>query len=148
MKDFHLTIVHGNGNLTGVAVKFGKPIRDLVTRETYREIGMLVDRIKEIGKELQTIGAVRENGFGPPKLSDKYAERSYYIQNDTLAAWKRTRAAGYSLEYHPYMLLKHKRPIDTAKINSRIKALYNEECDALIQLREFQINGIEFEFEF
>jgi hypothetical protein len=28
----------------------------------------------------------------------------------------------------------------------RIHALSNEECDALIQLREFQLNGWDFEF--
>jgi hypothetical protein len=145
MKDFHLSVKTSSGS-TGFSVKCVKPTQDLATRETYREIGMLVDRIKEIEKEVQSIGGVRENGCGPYKLSDKYIDKSYFLQDDFVPKYKRTRAAGHMLEYHPYVLLKCKRPVDSAKLIAQMKELYNEECDALIKLREFQINGVEFEF--
>ena len=55
-------------------------------------------------------------------------------------------ASGLSLDHHTYARLVGMRPVDTAVVNARIKALYDEECGILIQLRELQMSGVEFEF--
>lgn len=127
------------------SIKFVKPTHSSATRETYREIGKLIDRINEIDEELKTLGAVREYGHGVPKISsEKYLDKSFFT--NLIPNLKRARAAGQSLDHHAYVPLRWRNPVDAAKLQEQITALYNEECDALIRLREFQLNGWEFEF--
>ena len=59
---------------------------------------------------------------------------------------KRAREHGQSIDRHVYGALKGRKPVDMAKLQAKIKKLYDEECDCLITLREFQVNGVEFDF--
>ena len=71
-------------------------------------------------------------------------DKSWFAMN--MPEWKRLRASGQSLDHHAYAPLKTRKPVDMAKLQEQIKVLYDEECDELIQLREFQMNGVVFEF--
>ena len=125
------------------SVKFVKPEQDAGTRATFRKIGPLVERVKAIENELQVIGVSRESGM--PKPDDrKYLDKSWFATS--IAGMKRAREAGQSLDHHAYYPLKHRKPVDMAKLQAQIKKLYDEECDYLITLREFQVNGVEFDF--
>jgi hypothetical protein len=139
LRTCHLTF--GNG---GFPVTFAQPSHDFATRETLRKIGMLVDRLKEIEREMLSIGAVREGASWKP--SGKLIDKSFFLRNEGLPAFKRSRAAGLPLDYQAHALLLSKKPVDMPRLQERIHALSNEECDALIQLREFQLNGWDFEF--
>lgn len=128
----------GNGR----SVKFSKPAQSSATRATFRKIGPLVERVRAIGEELKTMGAVRDgDGYKPdPK---KYLDKSWFMTS--LAGMKRAREAGKSLDRNAYGPLERK-PVDTAKFQAQTKKLYDEECDCLIALREFQANGLDFDF--
>lgn len=127
-----------------IPVTFVKPAQNSATRETFRKIGGLVDRVKEIEKELKTLGAVRDHGYGRPMPSPTYLDKAYFVE--MLPQWKRARSAGQALDHNACGVLKCRRPVDTKSLQARLDALYNEECDALIQLREYQTIGIEFDF--
>jgi hypothetical protein len=134
-----------NGHIVdGFQATFTQPTQDFATRETLRKIGTLVDRLKEIESEMLSIGAVREGASWKP--SDKLIDKSFFSRNEGLPAFKRARAAGLPLDYQAHAHLLFKRPVDMPRLMERIHALSNEECDALIQLREFQLNGWDFEF--
>jgi hypothetical protein len=124
-------------------VKFMKPAQSSATRATFRKIGPLVERVRAIGEELKTMGAVRDgDGYKPdPK---KYLDKSWFMTS--LAGMKRAREAGKSLDRNAHVPLKLYKPVDTAKFQAQVKKLYDEECDCLIALREFQANGLDFDF--
>ena len=134
-----------NGRIIdGFHVTFTQPTQDFATRETLRKIGTLVDRLKEIEREMQSIGAVRDGASWKP--SNKFIDKTYFLRDECLPAFKRIRATGLPLDYQAHALLLLKKPVDMARLQERIQALSNEECDALIQLREFQLHGWDFEF--
>lgn len=120
------------------------PALNGATRATYRMIGGLVLRLREIEAELKKMGAVREYNSRPTP-GKNCLDRSYFAKG--VPEWKRARAAGIMLDHHAFAPLKHCKMVDTQKLQSRMDALYNEECDVLIRLREYQLDGIEFEFQ-
>ena len=108
----------------------------------FRKIGKLVERVRVIQGELKSMGAVWEgDGYKP---GPKYVDKSWFVTS--IAGMKRAREAGLSIDRHVYGALKGRKPVDMAKLEARIKTLYDEECDALIALREFQLSGVEFDF--
>ena len=108
------------------------------------EINALVKRIREIEAELHEMGAVRENGRPVPPRN--CLDKSWFrIQ---LPLWKRDRALGKDLDHHAFVPLKHYKMVDGASLQARLDALYREECDTLIRLREFQLEGVEVDFDF
>ncbi len=119
------------------------PKQPAVMRSTYREIGALVTRIQEIEKELKSIGALRE--YGRPVLPTTWVDRSWF--EEKIPQWKRARAEGKFLDHHAYTPLKAYRMVDRNALQSRIDALYNEECDIHIRLHEFQLAGVKFEYK-
>ena len=139
----NLSVTQGNFKV-GFEATFTQPTQDFATRETLRKIGTLADRLKEIERELLSIGAVRERASWKP--SDKLIDKSFFSRNEGLPAFKRARAAGLPLDYHAHAHLLFKKPVDMSGLMGRIITLSNEECDALIQLREFQLNGWDFDF--
>jgi hypothetical protein len=143
LQTFHFRSIDRVRNL-GFQATFAQPTQDFATRETLRKIGTLVDRLKEIENELLSIGAVRD-GFSW-KPYHKLIDKSFYMNDTGLPAWKRARAAGLPLDHNAQGILKTKKPVDMPRLQERINALSNEECDALIQLREFQLHGWDFDF--
>lgn len=132
----------GTANTT-VAVNVVKPTQTPTVRAKYRRIGTLVDRLREIRQELEAIGAVRDGGR--PRLSSSFIEKTWLAAPNNLPRWKRLRSQGESLDHNAYGALLCK-PVARGPIEARIKALYDEECDALIELRDFQLEGIDFNF--
>lgn len=128
----------------GFTAHFILPTQTSSTRDYYRSIGKLVTRLGEIDNELTKIGAVREYGTNP-KLGSGFVDKSIVL--DALVKMKAVLAIGYSLDHHMYALLASMRPVDTSAVNARLKTLYDEECNILIQLREFQLSGGDFEFK-
>ena len=134
-----LTLRYAN---VGRTVGFTQPAKNLETRATFRKIGALVKRVRAIEGELKAMGAVWEgDGYKP---GPKYVDKSWFVTS--IAGMKRAREAGLSIDRHVYGALKGRKPVDMAKLEARIKTLYDEECDALIALREFQLSGVEFDF--
>lgn len=124
-------------------VKFVKPEQDAGVRATFRKIGPLVERVKAIERELKLMAVVWEgDGYKPD--SKVYLDKSWFVTS--IAGMKRAREAGQSIDRHAYGPLKGRKPVDMAKMQAQIKKLYDEECDCLITLREFQVNGVEFDF--
>jgi hypothetical protein len=128
----------------GQTMFLSKPRKNPAKRAVYQTIGTLVARIEEINEELKNLGATRVDHVGKPTPANNYVDRSHYIEG--LAQWKRARQTGTMLDHHAYAVLKHYKIVDKQKLQSRMDALYNEECDTLIKLREFQLSGYEFDF--
>jgi hypothetical protein len=124
-------------------ITLSKPNQTAATRATYRKIGNLVTRIKEIEDELNKLGAVRECN-SRPNPPQHFVDRSAFVE--LLPKWKRAREAGTIFDHHTYAPLKHYKMVDRQSLQARMDTLYNEECDTLIQLREFQLGGVEFDF--
>jgi hypothetical protein len=140
--EFHLQFVCDGVRQTR-AVKFIKPAQTSTTRATFRKIGPLVERVRAIGEELKNMGAVQDgDGYKPDP--NKFIDKSWFVTS--LAGMKRAREAGQSIDRHAYGPLKGRKPVDTAKFQAQVKKLYDEECDCLITLREFQMNGMDFDF--
>jgi hypothetical protein len=109
----------------------------------FRKIGKLVERVRAIQEELKSMGAVWDgDGYKPDP--NKFLDKSWFATS--LAGMKRAREAGQSIDRHAYGALKHRKPLDVVTFQAQSKKLYDEECDCLIALREFQVNGLEFDF--
>lgn len=142
MKSMDMRIQSANG-VHGITVEFVRPIQPYETRKTFRVIGDLLFRLDAIGDAYKKIGAVRQ-GHGKPTLSSTFLDKSWFIAE--LERAKAIRASGGSLDHNMYGPLRSRRPVDSKAVEAQITVLYNEECDILIKLREFQLNGIDFEF--
>lgn len=128
---------------TGRYVKFSKPLQRSATRVMFRQIGALVGRVRVIREKYILMGVRLDTGL--PMVDDhKYWDKACSVK--MLAGMKRKRETGQSLDRNDYGPLKSLKPVDMAKLQAQIKTLYDEECDCLISLREFQSNGAEFEF--
>jgi hypothetical protein len=132
-----------NSVRVGHAIQFIQPVQIPEVRKIFRHIGYLVTRLDTVNQELKNIGAIR--GEGIPKLGPEFCDRQTY--RGYLERSRAQRTTGASLDHHSYAPLAGMRPVDTTALNASIKALYDEECDILIQLREFQLSGAEFEFK-
>jgi hypothetical protein len=134
------------GTRCGPSIAFIKPIHDSATRAAWREIATLSERIKAIEYELLAMGAVREFGSMPKPDPKKYIDKSWFVTN--LPEAKRLRASGASLDRNHYGVLKSLAPIDAVAVQARMTALYNEECDALLVLRQYQLSDKGYDFTF
>jgi len=141
-KSLNLTL-HSPNEAHHITVEFVRPIQPYETRKTFRTIGDLLVRLDAIVDEYKKFGAVRQ-GSGKPTLSNTLLDKSWFITE--LEKAKTIRASGGSLDHNMYGPLRGRRPVDSKAVEAQITALYDEECDILIKLREFQLNGIDFEF--
>jgi hypothetical protein len=143
LKAITLPLINANGH-SCATIQFTKPTRDAATRTLWRTIGEQIERIRAIDAELEKMGAVRECGV--PRLPDTVIDRTYFLDPKCMPEWKRVRAAGRSLDHQAFAVLRHRTPVDAAQLSVRIKGLYDEQCDLLIQLREHQLAGLRFCF--
>ena len=127
----------------GINVQFIQPTESQATHKTLRIIGNSIARLEEIDKELKKIGVVRDQG-GMPKPKAELCDKSRYLTIINEA--KATRAAGKSLD-HFHGVLASVKPFDLEAFQAVVKPLYDEECDILIQLREYQLGGLDFNFK-
>jgi hypothetical protein len=125
----------------GIDVKFISPVTPQPMHATLRRVGGLIKRLNDIDLELKQIGATRGDGM-VPTLSKKFVDKADFVS--ALEKAKKARASGFSLDHHASAPLMFKKPVDTALLNAKIKKLFNEECDIVIELREHQLNGLDF----
>ena len=141
----HLDIrVKDSSGTPGFSARFVPVTQDDETRKTFNVIGGLIERRKEIVKELNAIGVDRCGTGGLPSLHSKYIDKTYFRQ--MMAEWESVRAAGDPLNYHAWAVLSGKTPVDVEKLTKWVLTLHDEECDVLIQLRKYQDAGFGFEF--
>lgn len=133
-----------NSRINYVNVEFIQPTQSSATHKTFRTIGNSLARLGEIDKELNKIGAVRRQG-GMPELKACFFDKVWYLAK--IQECKAIRATGKSLDLNVHGPLASVKPVDSEALKLLIKTLYDEECDILIQLREFQLNGIDFDFK-
>jgi hypothetical protein len=136
--------VKGESCSFGVQVQFIQPTYSLAMHKTFRIIGNSLCRLEEIDRELKKIGAVRRQG-GVPEMGPELVDKTCYLAK--LQECKRLRVAGVSLDLHSHVLLVGRKPVDSEAFRQLIKQLCDEECDILIQLREYQLNGVDFNFK-
>ena len=110
-----------------------------VVESSSQDIAKLLRRIDEIENELSTLGAVYKDGRY--QLDDqKFLDKSWF--EASIAQMKNVRAAGLSLGHHMFVPLRHRKPVDLEMLHARIKTLYDEECDCLIALCEYELAGV------
>jgi hypothetical protein len=126
-------------------IEFILPVDSQSRHTILRRVGGLIKRLNDIDLELKQIGATREGGSVVPTLSSKFVDKASYASY--LEKSKKARAAGFSLDHHSFAPLIMSKPVDTALLNAQIKKLYCEECDIIIELREHQLNGLDFDFK-
>ena len=148
LKDLIIYVkIDSSSSTTSYPIQFIQPTQTSATHSTLRCIGTLIARLGEIEKEFKKIGAERLMG-GIPTLKREFMDKAVYMAK--LSEYKAARSAGASLDHNAYGLLVSRKPVDTAALQVLIQPLYNEECDILIQLREYQISsccGVDFEFD-
>lgn len=127
-----------------ISVEFVLPVHSQPMHATLRRVGGLIKRLHDIDLELKQIGATRESGV-VPTLSPKFVDKALFVS--ILEKSKKARVAGFSLDHHSFAPLISMKPVDTALLNAQIKKLYGEECDIIIELREHQLNGLDFNFK-
>lgn len=136
--------VRESGGTFEFPVRFVPATQDDETRQKFRTVGALVKRLHAVTKELNEIGIVRTNWNGLPTLSDKYIDKAVF--DEYMVDWKRQRDAGDPLCCHSWLILQSKIPVVLKDLSDRMLSLYKEECYTLMQLREFQSNGLVFTF--
>ena len=141
MKSMQFYLASPTGLVT--SAQFVKPTQPYEIRKTLRTIGNLLIRLDKIQDEFKKIGAVHR-GPGKPTLSETFLDKSWFIRE--LERAKAIRAGGKSLDHNLYGPLRGCQPVDSSAVQAQITALYDEECDILIKLREFQLNGVDFNF--
>ncbi len=128
---------------TGVAVEFVSPVDNRAKRDNLLRVGNLVAGVREINEKLTKMGASYHNGH-LPEPPGELQSNTYYAELLTKA--KGIRKDGKQLDYHTALSLFHHRPADTNALKTSMTALFNEKCDLVIQLREFQLSGLDFVF--
>ncbi len=144
LKKMDMSIYTDSGCEGAGRVEFIRPTESQATHKTLRIIGKAIARLEEIDEELKKIGAVRVHG-GMPELGPEFIDKAWYITK--LQECKRLRAVGVSLDHHSHAPLAGRKPVDVEALKRLIKPLYDEECDILIQLREYQLSGLDFNFK-
>jgi hypothetical protein len=128
------------------SVNFVKPAKDFATRATFRKIGALVDRLKEIDEEYKAIGAVRQSA-GMPVMCGGFLDFGYLLDSNCLSKWEEVLASGGVLDHNAYGALRMV-PVDMNRRLQTIKTLYNEECRILIDICKFRaVDRIEFYYD-
>ena len=125
-----------------VPVKFARPSQDSEVRGTFRLIGQLVARLRDIETEYQRIGAVRVRPGLPVLASDMRDEKEVRLE---LEQMKLQRADGRSLDDTYYAALLQ-IPVKTDELNSKIRQLFDEECDLRIEVCVYRLQGYRFLF--
>ena len=128
---------------TTVHVEFIQPTQSSDTHETFRIIGNSLARLDEIDKELKKIGAERHGSSVMPTLKREFVDKVFYAAEIE----KFKASSGKSLDQQAHALLYNRQPVDLVHVNTLIKQLYDEECNILVQLREFQLKGVDFNFK-
>ena len=128
---------------TGVAVEFVSPAETSAKRDTLRRVGKLVAGVKEINEKLTRMGDSYHNGHLPAPPQD-LLPAAFYAELLTKA--KQIRQAGGTLDPSTAGILLTRQPADVSAIQNRMTALFNEKCDLVIQIREFQLSGLGFTF--
>jgi hypothetical protein len=127
---------------TGVAVEFVSPAETSAKRDTLRSVGKLVARVKEIDDKLKAMRAFYSQGF--PKPPQDLVPAAFYAELLTKA--KQIRQEGGTLDPSTAGILLTRQPADVSAIQNRMTALFNEKCDLVIRIREFQLSGLGFTF--
>lgn len=130
-------------DLCSVTFQFFPVSQPAIMRQNLRTIANGIYRLKAIKLEYERMGVKLQGENGPPVLSDVYLDKSFY--SEQIEEMKKRRKAG-EYGYHDRALLLGKKPVDTASLQARVAKLYDEEMDILIKLRQFQIEGIVFDF--
>jgi hypothetical protein len=131
--------------ITG-CVDFVKPSQDSATRATFRKIGALVDRLKEIDEEYEALGAVRQSA-GMPVMRSGFLDSGYLLDPNCLSKWEEVLASGGVLDHNAYGALRMV-PVDMNRRIQTIKTLYNEECRILVDICKFRVvDRIEFYYD-
>jgi hypothetical protein len=125
-----------------VPVKFILPSQDPEQRATFRLIGQLVARLRDIEREYQRIGAVRVRPGLPVLASGLRDEKEVRVE---LEQMKQQRADGRSLDDTFYAALLHIQ-VKTDELNAKIRRLYDEECDIRIEICMYRLQGNRFLF--
>lgn len=143
--------VLGLGNLevwvnpcTAVKVRFLRTRQNSATRAAYRKVSELMERIEQIEKEYTALGAVRDYPTSKPAPPKHWVSKSTLMQPQLLPVMMGKRKAGQALDHNELAMLKKIEVMDLDSIIPKIDALYNEECDAWLTLRRYQITGLKF----
>ena len=127
-------------------VKLVPPPRTAAKRKTFREIGALVESLGAIEEEYRAMGAERRDWAKPELKPGRFIDRAWLLRSEMMPRWKCMRSAGHALDHNAFAALRRGKIVDIGACQARIDALYNDECDILIKLREFQLEGFEFDF--
>jgi len=139
--DLKHVFVRANGmNIQIKPVPISRPAAE---RTNWRTIGTGIARLKAINEEYVSIG-IKDNTDGRTFLWDPFIDISTYRQHIQEIKRRRVQTGTYE-KTDAEFLLKHK-PVDLSHMKERVKKLFDEECQILLKLREFQMNGMIFDF--
>jgi hypothetical protein len=133
--------VKGEGYIYHVGINF-VPCQDSTFRETYRAVGNLILRLKEVDKQLKALGAVPGRG-GVPELSDML------VHNEDFDGWVTmsiTTPRGYDkASLHKFLCTRTR--VDKRKRQTALEPLVDERIEILMQLSKIDQDKFPFTFE-
>ena len=138
LEKIHIFVDH-----SGRIVQFTKPTQNTATRAAYRRITAIKARLPKINEEYASIGAIRTDA-GKPRLPLNFHNKAWFMQEEHIPSIQRKRKAGEQLDAHEMGLLKNTVLVETEELNARIDVLYNEESDAWLSIRMYQLAGLKF----
>ncbi len=115
------------------------PSRDAKTRATYRTIGSLIHRLKEVDNQLKALGAVAGNG-GTPRLSKNLLQSDEFDAQVNECIKKDAKES-----LHGFLCTKTR--VDKRKRQAAMDPLVDERINILLKLTKYDPDEVPFTFE-
>ena len=121
--------------------QFFAPKHSTTTRATYRTIGNLILRLKEVDQQLKALGAIPGRG-GVPELSEMLVQINEF---DGFVA-RANAAHGYDkATLHSFLCTRTR--VDKRKRQAALDPLVDERIDILLKLTKYDPDDVPFTFE-
>jgi hypothetical protein len=126
-----------------IGVSFCKVKHDLSKLQTYKDVGYFMDLLHATNLEMKAIGAVcPKNGSMCPQFPYTWVDAEAYV-----AEHKRLQDTDRTGQAAEAFLLGHRPVVNLKGKQSRVDALFKHKIACVWKLRQFQIEGVPFEFE-
>ena len=150
LKHAHVSIKTEHGS-TGQSFRFSSPLKDADTRATYREIGSLIIRLKQVDERLKALGAVAGRG-GVPELSDMLIQNEDF--DTCIETYHKNKEANGRQRQDPLMAKQHlhaflctRTRVDRRARQAALEPLVDERIEILLKLVKYDQDRFPFAIE-
>lgn len=128
-----------------IDVGFAIPANDKATRLKWKMVGGCILKLKETNKKIKATGAVKRYD------SDFYVLPSHFMERESvereLKRYKKSRETGQRPTRDHLDYLSSFKPVNLQELQEELDGLQQLKADVLYELRKFQLEGLDFEFD-